>query len=384
MPPVPAEETAPAEEAAPLEDAAPGPEEESIGLLSAPLETGSIKGTVTDAGGSPAAGVTIDAARINPQDGEWDFHVHGIKTAANGSYTVTGLPDGTYTLYFYPSNAGHANGSRTGVVVSGGGETAGADFSLKTGVTIKGTVKSFAGKAAAKVEVFALKKNSAGVWDTVEIGNSYAITDSKGRYTLSHLETGTYTLQFCYQASKEYEVQYFGRTYESKKAKSFSISGGTKTADYLLKDSKKLEVTFNSKGGLAVAGKSLKSGAKIGTLPKAKRAGYTFNGWYTKASGGIKITKTEKIKKNITYYAQWTANSYKVTFNVNGGEPIPAKTKILKFGDAYGKLAKPVQEGYTFKGWYTKKTGGVRITAQSKVETAKNHTLYARWKDIEE
>ena len=58
------------------------------------------------------------------------------------------------------------------------------------------------------------------------------------------------------------------------------------------------------------------------TLPTPTREGYTFNGWYTAASGGSKIgnggaryTPTAAI----TLYAQWTINSYKLTVNPNGG-----------------------------------------------------------------
>ena len=35
--------------------------------------------------------------------------------------------------------------------------------------------------------------------------------------------------------------------------------------------------------------------------------------------------------------------------------------------------------GYTFKGWYTEKSGGNKVDAKSIVNIAKNHTLYAQW-----
>lgn len=44
----------------------------------------------------------------------------------------------------------------------------------------------------------------------------------------------------------------------------------------------------------------------------------------------------------------------------------------------------PVRKGYVFKGWYTKKSGGTKITAAKKVTITKGKTqkLYAQWSKI--
>ncbi|MDR3344353.1 MAG: leucine-rich repeat protein, partial [Oscillospiraceae bacterium] len=69
----------------------------------------------------------------------------------------------------------------------------------------------------------------------------------------------------------------------------------------------KYAVTFNAKGGSAVAAKSIAYNTAVGTLTTPKRTCYKFKGWYTAASGGTQITKTMKITKAVTFYAQWTA-----------------------------------------------------------------------------
>lgn len=51
---------------------------------------------------------------------------------------------------------------------------------------------------------------------------------------------------------------------------------------------------------------------------------------------------------------------------------------------SYGSLVTPTRSNtddteYKFIGWYTATTGGTEITASTKVTTAGNHTLYARW-----
>jgi uncharacterized repeat protein (TIGR02543 family) len=112
---------------------------------------------------------------------------------------------------------------------------------------------------------------------------------------------------------------------------------------------------------------------------KPTMKGYTFTGWYTAKKGGSKVTASTVVTKHSTFYAHWKAKSFTVKYNVNKGKALKTKSKTVKFGSSYGKLATPKRTGYTFDGWYTKKTGGVKITKGTKVDIAKTHTLYAHW-----
>ena len=47
----------------------------------------------------------------------------------------------------------------------------------------------------------------------------------------------------------------------------------------------------------------------IGSLPTPTRSGYAFDGWYTSANGGTKITDSTKVTANTTVYAHWTKNA---------------------------------------------------------------------------
>ncbi len=47
----------------------------------------------------------------------------------------------------------------------------------------------------------------------------------------------------------------------------------------------------------------------IGSLPTPTRSGYGFDGWYTAATGGTKITDSTKVTANTTIYAHWTKNA---------------------------------------------------------------------------
>lgn len=142
--------------------------------------------------------------------------------------------------------------------------------------------------------------------------------------------------------------------------------------------------TFNGNGGSTPSPSSITKeyNTTLGTLPTCTRTGYTFLGWYTASSGGTKISTTTVVTKDITYYAQWSINSYTLTFNPNGGTVTPT-SKNLEYNSVYGTLPTPTrasdaQYTYTFAGWYTAATGGTQVTAATKM-AAKDTTVYAHW-----
>ena len=147
-------------------------------------------------------------------------------------------------------------------------------------------------------------------------------------------------------------------------------------------------VTLKVNGG-SLGGKSNKvyvtKGKAVGTLTKPTRSGYTFKGWYTKKSGGLKITTKTKITKNVTYYARWAANKYTIKFNKNGGKG-KMKTQSATYGKAVTLRANAFKKSkYKFAGWAKKKGGKVAYKNKAKVKNltatnGKTVTLYAVWK----
>lgn len=142
-----------------------------------------------------------------------------------------------------------------------------------------------------------------------------------------------------------------------------------------------LSVKYDATGGIVSNGsKKVTYLGNYGDLESPKRDGYTFTGWYTAANGGTQITKDTKVEvtSDQTIYAHWTANSYAVTFNADGGT-VTANTKTVTFGNAYGELPTPTRSGYTFAGWWTAVDSGEQISFNSAVKTASDHVLYAHW-----
>ena len=64
-----------------------------------------------------------------------------------------------------------------------------------------------------------------------------------------------------------------------------------------------------------------------------------------------------------------------ITFNANGGSVSPTSQKV-NYCATY-TLPTPTWSGHSFKGWYTTKTGGTKVTSPAKC--VGNATLYARW-----
>ena len=145
-------------------------------------------------------------------------------------------------------------------------------------------------------------------------------------------------------------------------------------------------VTFDANGGgtPVPATMSVTFGSAYGTLATTSRTGYTFAGWFTAASGGTQVIATDIVNtaSDHTLYGQWTANTYTVTFDANGGSTPDPTTKPVTYGSAYGTLATTSRTGYTFVGWFTAASGGTQITSATLVATASDHTLYAQWTDL--
>ncbi len=102
-------------------------------------------------------------------------------------------------------------------------------------------------------------------------------------------------------------------------------------------------------------------------LPNPTRTGYTFDGWYTAATGGSKVTTstTVQITSTQTLYAHWTLNYYAYEYSVTNGslKTITATINMDSGKIAYGAKVTMKFEGNTGYGLSSvtvKETGGSR------------------------
>ncbi len=126
------------------------------------------------------------------------------------------------------------------------------------------------------------------------------------------------------------------------------------------------------------------------TLPSPSKTGYTFAGWKVTTAGGNWKT-TDSVYKgtvaagkygNVTLTAQWTANTYTITYVYNNGSANTTATYNIEQAIT---LPSPTKTGYTFAGWKVTTAGGNWKTTDSvykgTVAAGKygNVTLTAQW-----
>ena len=117
------------------------------------------------------------------------------------------------------------------------------------------------------------------------------------------------------------------------------------------------------------------------------RTGYTFAGWNT-AANGSGTTYADKATidptADLKLYAQWTANTYTVKFDANGGSGTMADQSFTYDVEQALTANAFTKENYTFAGWALTADGDVAHTDRKSVKnlTATNGatvTLYAIW-----
>ena len=120
-------------------------------------------------------------------------------------------------------------------------------------------------------------------------------------------------------------------------------------------------ITFNVNGGSGTIPSQTTSGQKLSSLPTATHSGsYSFDGWYTAASGGTQITTTYVFAANTTVYAHWTyigggsgggggggsyTPSYTVSVDKTVNGTITVSPKSASKGDTVTVTVKP-DKGY--------------------------------------
>ena len=144
-------------------------------------------------------------------------------------------------------------------------------------------------------------------------------------------------------------------------------------------------VTFDANGGafadeeetLVLSGLAEDSTIAETQVSTPTRKGYTFGGWYTAETEGTQVTLPVTVTGTATYYAHWTAQTYSVTYVMNGGAEIAAGS--YTYGVGMNLPTPATRTGYTFAGWYaTSDFSGNAVTSIGTTETG-DKTFYAKW-----
>ena len=87
------------------------------------------------------------------------------------------------------------------------------------------------------------------------------------------------------------------------------------------------------------------------------KTGYTFKGWFTAKSGGS-LYSTVTITSSTTFYAQFEANKYAVTWDLGTGQ---SETTEQTYGEKLVLPTEPTRKNAEFLGWFTSATGGAEV-----------------------
>ena len=180
-------------------------------------------------------------------------------------------------------------------------------------------------------------------------------------------------------------------------------NNGTSTADckitlnFKTEDStvwSRANISFDANGGTgSMAGQTIKNGNSTALNANAfTRYGYSFKNWNEKADGtGASYSDREAVSffKNdetfgVKLYAQWTPNTYMVSFDRQGGSSGTGSVSAV-FDSALSQIEKPYRSGYSFNGYFTETDGkGEKYYDQNgsavrTMDIGDNVTLYASW-----
>lgn len=195
---------------------------------------------------------------------------------------------------------------------------------------VKGTQAEFAEFEKVTETEYSMKVSNSTA--SVSLG-SLVTVNSRSSWTLSSDIYGNQTI-----ASKTATLAIGDNTYYVL----VTAENGT-TQLYTLKIRRRpvYSVIFDTNGGTSVENQKVEEDS-LAKAPTTTKTGYSFASW--------NYDFTLPVTENKIIVASWTANTYKITYNTNGGD-IANKTANVVYDSAF-TLENPTRRGYDFDGWY--------------------------------
>lgn len=112
------------------------------------------------------------------------------------------------------------------------------------------------------------------------------------------------------------------------------------------------------------------------------RDNYSFMHWSTEPGGEEFDFDSTLVTGDLILYAVWDPDDYTLTFETQGGDPLPSVT--IEYGEEYPELPTPTRTGYEFVGWFTGPAGSQTASEFPASETVFGDvSAYAYWTPIE-
>ena len=142
-------------------------------------------------------------------------------------------------------------------------------------------------------------------------------------------------------------------------------------------------VIFMPNGGSGSMGNQVSNVASNLSSNSFLRDGYSFTGWNTEANGsGVRFLDQDSFEFTVdeTLYAQWSRNSYTVTFHINDASGIDQVVTQISASTTSLRANTFSRKGYSFTGWNTQALGiGSAFANQESYGFVQNLVVYAQW-----
>lgn len=310
--------------------------------------------------------------------------------------TLVGVISLPVSAYSYPMNYTITYKTKSGKVLGTNSGT--VDGAAETRNALRITSPSYAG--------YALSKSS----DSVVTGSmiswnfpaSNYVRHGTGSYTVYYEPAYTATVRFLYgdsgrsaagnkTATGKKGDQYYisspritGYTPNKYSVTGYFPSGDVSDTVYYYENT--YAIAYNANGGSGAPANQVKSHftpLKLSTQ-KPRRTGYTFLGWSTSSTATTATYSPGDTYTNngrVTLYAVWSAKTYSVNYNANGGSGAPVSQTKYHGLKLMIPSIEPTRSGYTFLGWDTSPTAtSATYQPGDWYYTNANRTFYAVWK----
>jgi len=302
-------------------------------------------------------------------------------------------------------NEGYTNGTASGLTIKGDGSTIVRVEYYATSRTMTFNL-GYAGAPAASISALFGKNISARIPVPTRQGYTFAgwspempslmpTSDTTYTATWTARENTPYKVVYLKQniASDTYTVadteSYYGATgaeanltnvtMKSYPGFSFDASvpgtvlaqtitgdGTTVLKVYYKRDAHTMTVNYNG-SGVATSVVEVPLGSTI-SLGTPTRQGYTFAGWSPTPPATMPA-------EDVEFIAQWTLNTYTVSFNSDGGSAVAAQT--VGYGLSASEPAEPTKNDWVFGGWYS--DSALTNTYDFATQVTGDLALYAKW-----
>ena len=229
---------------------------DSVTLGSAPLVindelsvAGSYTGKILTSAGKPAAGVEVYAVAEGDTDDGWGEYT---ETAKNGTYTLTNLPYGNFTVHTYEFGTTPATSVTPAPLSASTTSVKVPTITLSKGSYITGRVLTAEGKPAKGIYMAA--QDAEGTATGLSGLAGVTSSNSKGEYKVGPLLPGTYAPVAVQIGNANYERQYLGGSTDLYLARTVTLTkpGTTVSREFrLAKRSKVTGVVTNASGKAA-------------------------------------------------------------------------------------------------------------------------------------